>query len=289
MRTIALRFMLSIGMLSPGLQESDGVDPKVQNLVEEIAAARDPETVARGYTTLFKNPDRKLLAQLKGVKETGVALRAAWEDALLTGANKQEFTRERRLEDGEPSRPKPEAAQRFLGFAEGRLGVQLPPWWEETVRSHHRDARLLNLEEPKNKVSQRGSLEKQGRQALLCVGNERVLLAPAIARKYGWAQRVAISANQKTCLIAFHSTVGSSYPLVCVDRETGDLVWEAKVWDQALEGDVKGVWFENVSLVEQGERVFAFGAGPYWFYVEAFNRKTGRNEFRFANFYAAEG
>jgi hypothetical protein len=69
---------------------------------------------------------------------------------------------------------------------------------------------------------------------------------------------------------------------------TGKTRWENRVWDWAYKGHATGVWFENVAVLEKGETVLVIGSGVFCFYIEAFNSKTGRNEFRFANWYAAE-
>jgi len=282
--------LLSLSILTIGAGEPRRLDPKIQKLVEQIAAAPDAKTAARVYATLFKKPDRKLL-MLKQVSQTGVALRAGWEEALLAGRNKRIFTKEMIPEIPEPTEYpviKPEAAQRFLGFIEGRLRVQLPSWWEEAVRNSYGDD-PLGPGEPKKGLPQEVVRKKEKGGVLLCMGHERVLLGEAVAEQYlSNCDGVAISANPKRCFIGFYNTVGYPYPLVCLNRETGVPVWEAKVWDWAFDGGgTSGRWFENVSLVEQGERVFVFGSGAC-FYIEVFDSKTGANEFRFANYYCRE-
>jgi len=249
----------------------------------ERAVLRVAETAARGYATLFKKPDRKLLARLKQVGETGVALRAAWEEVLLAGLIPDKRTNSECV--------KPEAAERFLGFVEGRLGIELPWWWQASVKMAFLGGcervvpGAVSVGPPKRRTPQ-----QKAQETISKLRKQSVVIPPALLEKHlCQTQLVSFALNPDDCFLAFHYARGLfSYPLACIDRETGKTRWENTVWDSANGPTLAGATGENVTVMVKGNRVFVLGSGSYRFYIEAFDSKTGRNEFRFASWYDAE-
>ena len=91
------------------------------------------------------------------------------------------------------------------------------------------------------------------------------------------------------CFLALHSLCGWSYPLVCLDRRTGNELWRADVWAVGNDTGCQGGLTEDVSLLRSGHNVLiVIGAGTHCFYIEGFDVITGKCLFRFANWYAAE-
>jgi hypothetical protein len=193
MKTRATLFLLSTVVLSADANEPKGLDSRLQKLVEQIATASDAEKAAVGYIALFKNPDRKLLAQLKQVRQTGVALRAAWEEVLLAG-----------LIPGKQPDSKivqPEAAERFLGFVEGRLGISLPAWWEESVRrASLGGCNRVCAGRPKSWADDRNP-----KDLVASLRKQSVTISPALAENLlrGHAD-IKAHLNAESCFLAFH-------------------------------------------------------------------------------------
>jgi hypothetical protein len=131
-------------------------------------------------------------------------------------------------------------------------------------------------------------LEKRGKEVLLRAGKQAAIIPRAIAKQYLQpVGRLSAAFDQELLFLAPHSDLSCSYPLVCIEQKTGKKLWENQVWDAGNVGGT-GVWYEYVAVVPRGERVFVIGAGTVCFCIEAFDRKTGKNDFRFASRYWAE-
>jgi hypothetical protein len=281
-------------------QQSDALDSKTKELIEKVVNASDVKAAAKANAGLFKKADPNLLRGLKAVKAHGVALRAAWEEMALADGKKGK----RKTQFGEEEDcvfVNPVAAARFLGFVEGRLGIQLPPWWEQMVQEVDRKSmtvvwpkdvpyHVVPFADPIGVGMPKGmELRKQGDGALLRIVKDSVSLPSAIVKEYldPGSRTLSAGADGERVFLAFHNDFGISYPLVGIDRKTGKKLWESEVWDNGNVGG-SGMPFEYVAVVPNGERVFVIGAGVLCFYIEAFDSKTGRCAFRFASRYWTE-
>jgi len=266
-------------------QQPAPLTPDVLDLVRDIAAAKTAQQAARGYKALLDKADRKKLRQLKHVSETGVALRAALEDVRLTA---------------KPERVDAQAISRFLGFVEGRLDIQLPTWWEETIASATLDPtgrivpgfpqRWLTDDTPQD-FPELAKLEQtqSPTHTRVRIGKQTVLLTPEVFEIRGKAMaNTAGYLDEDVCILALHSDSGQSYSLLCLDRRTGGIRWKSEVWAGASEVVAIGKWYEIVEIVTKGKRVFVIGSGVFHFYIEGFDRETGKAEFRFVNWYYPE-
>ena len=291
MRFKLCALLLVIPLLSSPLKSSATAQqpaplaPDVLDRVRDIAAAKTPQQAARSYKELLDRADRQMLRQLKHVSETGVALRAALEEVGLTAT---------------PERVDPQAVSRFLGFIEGRLDIQLPTWWEETIVSATLDPtgrivpgfpqRWLTEDSPKDFPELAKLEQTQSRtHTRVQIGKQAVLLTPEVfeMRRKSLANTAGYL-DQENCILALHSDSGESYSLLCFDRRTGEIRWKSEVWAGASEFTVIGKSHEIVAVVTKGKRVFVVGSGTFHFYIEGFDRKTGQAEFRFVNFYFPE-
>ncbi|MGC3966410.1 MAG: hypothetical protein QM775_03265 [Pirellulales bacterium] len=90
------------------------------------------------------------------------------------------------------------------------------------------------------------------------------------------------------CYLAFPGIGPYSYQLVCTDKETGERRWDSKVWNNAYTGGTSGSWHHQTLLIRADENILVFGEGTLCFYIEGFDRATGKNVFRFANKYDFE-
>jgi hypothetical protein len=279
-------------------QNSQPLDAKTKQLVAKIAKASSVKEAALANKALFTTRDRDLIRKLKNVDEKGVAIRAAWEEVAFSGLKKEV---RKRLDLEEPCLAvNPLAANRFLGFVEGKLGIQLPSWWKEAVRTAHKfdEGKPVVPGKPKKcpyhytEIDDRQigmpesiTFEKKGEGALIRSARESMVLSPTIVDEF-WNSSLTLSGSlsKERCFLAFHNDVAGSFPLICLDRRTGKKLWESTVWDGGNVGG-SGIWYEYVAVVDNGKSVFVIGSGNLCFFIEAFDCKTGRNEFRFASLY----
>ena len=89
----------------------------------------------------------------------------------------------------------------------------------------------------------------------------------------------------KVCFLALHDDVGSAYPLDCIKRESGEILWKANVWATHVQGGYTGQHVHWVTVIAQEDRVLVSGAGNNGAYVEAFRADNGKNLLRFSTSY----
>ena len=276
-------------------QNSHNQEAELAGLVRAVVDAKTPQDAATASHKLFKGADSKKLERLKQSKEDAVALRAAWREMVLGGTP-------RTMKHPEVETVKVvarSAGARFLGFVEGRLGITVPKWWEacatDAFRIDDKGDSLFSGDPPnpydENKerpilVSPGVSVRVTKEKTMLRCGNDEILLARDLASKYVKEQsHLCVLIESETLFLAPHHYAGFSFPLACIERSTGSRKWEAKVWGGGIEGGTSGVWVQYASIIGKEDRVIVFGyvSGCLCCYVEAFDRKTGRNLFRFAN------
>jgi hypothetical protein len=88
--------------------------------------------------------------------------------------------------------------------------------------------------------------------------------------------------SRSRCYVAIHDDVGYTYRLVCIDRSSGSVRWEAKVWGCWI-GGASGEFESWVTVTEQDDRIIVFGAANTGFHVEGFRCDDGANLFRVSN------
>jgi hypothetical protein len=84
--------------------------------------------------------------------------------------------------------------------------------------------------------------------------------------------------------VAFFDEFGERYPLLCIDRNSGKVLWKAEVWALATEQIParSGSWAHNLILEFHKKSVVLYGIGVGC-YVEAFDIETGKPLYRFAS------
>jgi hypothetical protein len=297
-----LRHPFAIGVLSAlGLSAAahappdEPLDPAVARLVTQIAGATSADEAAKGYVQLFKSPNRQLIRQLKGLPEDGVALRAAWEEVLLDA----KFPKDK----VNPKLDQPIAVARFLGFIEGRLRLSLPDWWEEAVEAAFlggcgRVVPGVPKPWPYHVVPFRDwtigmplgqSIQENDKAVVLKSGDETAAVSAVFVKEhFGKPECLSILIDKDRSFVAYHNDFGYSFSLLCLDRKSGNLIWKATVWDWANDLGTSGPWYDHVAVVGNDQRVFVIGCGVSCFYIEAFERASGKSIIRFANWYFDE-
>ena len=264
-------------------------DPMVLDLLASIDGNPHHRQTADVCGVLFAKPSPELVRRLKYVRQTGVALRAASEESRPLD--------ERGGTSGDAA--KSAAASRFLDFVKARLHVPLPDWWEERVRmgpeSENVPFHSVALDGHRVTMPAHITIERQGKEILLLIKRKTVVLPADIASYLDESQYHGLSASmeQNVCFIAFPRPMGRggfSYRMLAFNPGNGNIRWGTVVWDHgALPGCLTGMRREDeqVSIVEHGNLVFVFGSQVNRVFassninIEAFDRTTGNNRFRF--------
>ena len=173
-------------------------------------------------------------------------------------------------------------SQEFSWGSAGETTVTLPSPSRRTPL--HRASCGLYLEMDHN-VSARGGI-------VTFQAGEMSLRLPEQALKYAWHKH---SGNNARCtfrfdrdhlFVAFYDASGHSYPLLCFDAKTRQLLWSAEVW--ALQDAQPQQWGtaprdHRVDLVVGPNVVACFGIEGNTCYAEGFDSTTGHSTFWFVN------
>lgn len=222
---------------------------------QAILQAKDSRTAGKLYKRWFSQMTERDFERLRGNPSIGIALQAAWETF------------------GKPSSrvttPNP---KRFLGFLEGRTGVQIPIHWESGLvyKSLKKHPKLLEAAE-----------EDYSRRY------PRLFSAGWPADHSDVLTQAAIRTGGVIVKTRF-TQFGDHYPIACNRPKADDCIWEATVWAVGEENITfarTGAWSHDVELVATKEIVAIFGRASGELYVEGFNLKTGASLFRFSTNY----
>jgi len=99
-----------------------------------------------------------------------------------------------------------------------------------------------------------------------------------------WFERGTAAIKGDTGVLAFFGVPGTCF-LFAVKNNT--LQWRAEVWGYGLPNriGVTGSWVHDLEVSIEEKCVAVFGTGTGGAYVEAFDKKTGANIFRFSHTY----
>jgi hypothetical protein len=102
--------------------------------------------------------------------------------------------------------------------------------------------------------------------------------------------QVAVGLDVNFAYLALHGLLGETYWLLCLERVSGKELWKANVWGSVWELTESGSYpvHQFVTILSKGDYVYVIGEANFCFYIEAFERKTGRPAFRFVNSYWRE-
>ena len=263
-------------------------DDSLMSRAESASHASSPYEMAQGYEAVFGKASSAQLYGLMSHRHNGVALRAAWERVRRTVP---EVSQQR------ATKPPSEALQRFIGFAEGRLGFGLPEWWVESVLDTSAYDRwtfgfpLPCGTSPYHKTQlgvsapQGTNLDEADGALLVQIGTESFRLPLQFQEPdENWSRFGAVSVllGQARCFVASHSGVPSPYHLSCFDRHSGGLLWGTDVWAGGGLETCTGHGSHWVSLQEENGLLVVVGTGTTAAYVEAFDAATGRSVWRFS-------
>ena len=260
------------------------------------------------YDETFAGASREKIAALQTSRNTGVAMTAAWQ--LLKDAAAAQPAGE-----GLAREIAPPAIQRFLGFTEGRLRVTLPQWWERSLAkgqwAHGSGVLPRDIEALREKLlwntkalihaPRSASVERvdAGLHIRMKSGELLEVPKPVLAEveneyfdsDFEGDENDSVDfavVNGERFLVAFYENdPGESYPLYCLDRKSGRVLWKAKVWEGVTGiGSTGPHWFTHVAGIRlAGDAVYVFGLTSVSAYVNGFSLSDGRNRFHFNTFH----
>jgi hypothetical protein len=248
------------------------LDKKVQQFLDAKYSFEASEVLQGLFKTVGTT-------RLKLHPDDTVALHAAWQEVLLTIPE---------VEPKEVVIVDRGMLNWFLGFLEGRVRAQIPEWWKKELldaRANRRDNVYFRGVHAPSRVPADTKLKKENGRLMLDLGNASVPIAESVIRKYGPRSEISALVTSRRCLVAVHSHVGFGFPVTCVDRATGKVLWQAKTeavwWIPFYSGSG---FFNRVTITEQDSRVVVFGVANSGAYVEAFRADDGKRLFRFATY-----
>jgi hypothetical protein len=276
---------------SPRVKDKADLDREIRSVI----LAKTAHDCASADKALFETLDSKKVRSLKFHENDSLSLRAAWIEVRIALPKDEQ----RRL-----TRPKSNALYRFLGFAEGRLRVTLPSWWEECIlqvsgydqsqawfpapsRKQYRNTAfgLQGLHGTTLLEQKGGILLKHGDyQVLVPTGAFRQILEDARSTCIG--EYVSVCFSSSRCYLAIHGDYALQYSLNSIDRNSGKVLWKSPVW--AGGGTLMpqgGEGHHRVQILVDGDRVVVFGVALDTAYIEVFRTNDGSSLCRFSTSY----
>ncbi|MBX3438307.1 MAG: hypothetical protein KF861_12510 [Planctomycetaceae bacterium] len=222
-----------------------------------------------------------------------IAVRSAWEIVLRSTP--------RGASAGEPARIDSLAAQRFMGFLEGKLGVNLPEWWEQALQSGERfdtGDLVFDGEPPKSYrktddgmwLHERLKRVETGDDSLSLWGltgreHLQLMVVPA-QEKSLWPNHVCALVHDSSVFLIANGPAPTSYPLVCYDIKTGRASWHRSIWVSAAGGWSGSLdeWHFAELLIGR-DVVYVIGAVTDTIYINGFRIADGTPLLRFTEAY----
>lgn len=285
---------------------------------EKMHTAKTADELATVYGELFTDASNERLTRLKMHRHTGIALQAAWEAVRRTFPK---HVSQDQNDKKNNTQIKPEVMAHFLGFVEGRLRVCPPKWWKEGMIDTGYDddskniiaRKILWIPRPDDFYSlgagdvptgPAGTSVVKRRDGLnISVGRDKIELSNKVSERVmvyfnskdteigigGLSSLfiVPVAIDSERFVVAFHAGIGC-YPLLCVSRTTGKILWETSVFGASWlsSGGLGGGIPESPVGIQVADGViYIFGFGPHSAYIEAFSLTDGKNLFRFSTSY----
>ncbi|MHB1033712.1 MAG: hypothetical protein ACYC35_01230 [Pirellulales bacterium] len=148
---------------------------------------------------------------------------------------------------------------------------------------------------------------KEGKRVVIIVSGKKVLISPdlllerKVYRFYGVQReeradpkdlQVAAAVRGDRAFVAVYEDSYEPLSLLCVECDSGQLVWRSVAWAAYVESSVamSGPSYAEAQLVCDDGKVTVFGRGRCsGYYVESFDARTGENILRFSSQYWNSG
>ena len=225
------------------LQAADTSSP--QDLTA-IVKAESPSELQTAYRSTFNPATHERVEELRAGKHDGIAMQAAWELVRRT------ISEEPQPKDGESPtiNVSRRAAERFAGFVEGRLHVDLPSWWErklthaKTGRGDRDAIHFPASVKPAPYAKQERQMTSPPEISVRLTGdvlslddgqNTCEVPLKVFNKEVGNvnADGTCVSAlfEPGRCFVALHeSTQSGTFKICCVNTKTSGVIWTGSVW-----------------------------------------------------------
>lgn len=281
-----MKWVVTVNLLTPLSAQTAESEPKLSR----IHNAKTSTELSKAYRILFREVSEAQSDKLLQDKHDAIAISAAWERA------------QREVEEGDAqvaSSSKHAALGRFVGFVEGRLGVAVPSWWEQSVmsvrRTEHFGFRFPAPNTPPFEKTRSGKLASIGTEIvstaeglIVSRDNHKCLIKRDLierASRWGVVGSVSIATLEKNSCVALHGMASGHYVMFCIDRDSSEKAWETTVWAGGPGTAIAGWVFHWATVVVEDEVIYVFGINTDAAYIEAFAVKDGRALIRFATSY----
>lgn len=276
----ALIGCFGIGALLRGDEASEA------KLVRSIVTAQNLWHHDEAVTRLLAAIPPHNLPALKQHKHHTIAFAAAWNDVR---ANFPKATDVDAI-DQMGARIDRKALDRFVGFIEGRLHVNVPKVWNKSLLTTRvqSEGHLFNLEFAKSWPDQTTDAgqsaplsvfaNKEDNRLRVSTGGGSCLLPEEIDNQ---EHSVCALIHKKNCFVAFYEEVGFGYPVYCVDVETEKVKWKSNVLGGWYGGASGAGHMHRVAMRVENDQLIIFGACLTSSYVEAFSSISGKPVCRF--------
>jgi hypothetical protein len=267
-------------------------------------SAKNSNEAGKALKEWLERAGRKGLPALTGEADTALALAAAWEHFI--GPGTKDVT------------PQP---KEFLKYFEDRNGVKVPLRWEYCIvmdglsNSPNSDALIAAAQKkylPQCDFLVQGNQKLNGREIGYCpqprVDTKMGFYSPQNLHVERKDDKIVLTSGEATVtvqdskfdeemkhphefgavhfgpqrtFIAMYEMSGGSFPLFCVDSQTGKMLWQTEIWAWGHHVTL-GRWLPDPDMMfaETENQIFVFGksCGTY---VEAFDIENGNPTLRF--------
>jgi len=257
-----------------GAKERQGLEAFKANSTIELAESMD--RILQAST--------EKLNELIADKDCQVCLAAAWERVYRA------LPKEEREPETDRAAPNPFAMSRFLGLIEGRLGVNIPESWEAAFASVNISEQIY-VSFPENDTEGadgEGAIQKasvvleQSKGHLIVKQGAEIWLLPSEDQ---WVENASVALTDEHAYLAAYSQFPVHYRLYKLDRQTGNILWVARVWADGGLMSYTGMGWHHVDLQVTTGTIVVFGISTVTAYVEAFDKRSGESRCRFGTRY----
>jgi len=251
-------------------------------LIEAYRTAESAHQAESLSIKLFQKATTAELLSMQTHENSGIALKAAW-----TLAHREIVKRNATRDDDWQM-------QRFLGFLEGRLRVEIPKFLQTAKVYQHSESRTWFL----YPGSEPGTLpmrpqpdwpelthSKDGSIWTLVDGKDRIEVDVPKNRKYHLRNLALIGVSEKRIFLGLPLNVGSPFGIRCFNRKKGNLEWIAGVWADGGFVRHMGLGMHRFDLIEHDGEVLVLGVCDLALYIASYDAETGEARFRFSTRY----
>jgi hypothetical protein len=275
---------------SPAVAISQTTDT-LSTLRSRVLDADTSDTAAAAYKGYFVRLGREGLRDRVKDEDIGIALQAAWE------VHKKPLKRPQEVVGRVADAYDRDELTKFLAILKDRTKAPVPEWWAASVvdvdlfSGRHHAFGSDRQGGPKLReltggaaVPEGANLDETGDTIVYSVGKRAVRFPKTTFGKMAWPTYTALVGEKSAVVAAYSPASGFAFKLAGFTGEGGKAAWTADVW-AAGRTLLAGMGFHCVELREKTGVVFVFGAESHGMYLEAFDTRTGKCQFRFCTCY----